>query len=177
MWSLMRLVAIAVVMAAGVGAASAQVVDPVTGISVSSIDPMDSALALSGQGGNAAAEMSADSIAMLQAQADKPSNVLAADTTSSPADFGEQAVTPREAQPMILPKGGTFKGPVTVTIQELDTNAIVYYTLDGSKPTSVSAVYSGSITVAANEKVRAMAVEQHMLDSGVSTNKYKVKAL
>ncbi len=65
--------------------------------------------------------------------------------------------TPALPPPTITPAGGTFNQSILVTVMASDTNATVYYTLDGSLPTTNSAVYTGplrlthTLTVSANE--------------------------
>jgi len=46
--------------------------------------------------------------------------------------------------PAINPAGGTFVSSVRVTLQAPETNATLYYTLDGSLPTRVSLAYTNS---------------------------------
>jgi hypothetical protein len=67
--------------------------------------------------------------------------------------------TPALAPPAINPPGGTFNLPVTVTLQSSDTNAAIYYTLDGSLPTLSSALYSSPFVLTSNATVFANAAE------------------
>jgi hypothetical protein len=55
---------------------------------------------------------------------------------------------PAVAPPVITPNGGNFVGPVSVTVTPPDTNAQIYYTLDGSIPTTNSFQYTGLINIA-----------------------------
>jgi hypothetical protein len=48
--------------------------------------------------------------------------------------------------------------PATVTISGGFTNGIIFYTLDGSTPTTSSPVYSGPITLTSNATVQAMSL-------------------
>jgi hypothetical protein len=50
---------------------------------------------------------------------------------------------PALAPPTISPTGGTFTGGVTVTILPPDPDATVYYTLDGTLPTTNFLPYTG----------------------------------
>ena len=67
--------------------------------------------------------------------------------------------TPALAPPVISPGGGTFTGPVLVTLQPPDTNATVFYTLDGSLPTTASLSYSAPFTLTNTATVSANAFE------------------
>jgi hypothetical protein len=64
--------------------------------------------------------------------------------------------TPALAPPVITPGGGAFIPSVTVTLQGPDTNAVLYYTLDGTLPTTNSFHYTSpvlltnSLTLSAN---------------------------
>jgi len=48
--------------------------------------------------------------------------------------------------PVITPNGGSFQALVPVTVTNLNPNATIYYTLDGSLPTTNSLRYPGSLT-------------------------------
>ena len=52
---------------------------------------------------------------------------------------------PAEAPPVLNPDGGNFIGQVGVGLAAPDTNAVIYYTLDGSLPTTNSLKYTGLI--------------------------------
>lgn len=58
-----------------------------------------------------------------------------------------------------LNPGAYYSAPQTVTITCDTTDAIIYYTLDGSKPTTSSAVYSTPITIDSNITLKAIAVK------------------
>jgi hypothetical protein len=67
--------------------------------------------------------------------------------------------TPALAPPVLTPSGGTFNGSVSINVLPPDTNAVVYYTLDGSLPTTSSFVYSNAIFLTNTATVRANAFE------------------
>ena len=67
--------------------------------------------------------------------------------------------TPALAPPIITPNGGNFIASVNVTVQPPDTNATIYYTLDGSLPTTNSLRYSGPINLFSSATISANAFE------------------
>jgi hypothetical protein len=69
------------------------------------------------------------------------------------------------APPTILPAGGTFVEGVAITIQPPDTNALIYYTLDGTLPTSNSLSYNGPFNLTNTATVSAIAFESNLLNS------------
>jgi streptogramin lyase len=61
------------------------------------------------------------------------------------------------AAPVISPSGGSFSTVQTVSMTDTIANAVIYFTTDGSAPTTASAVYSQPFRVAQSETIRAMA--------------------
>src|SRR5262249_7919799 len=57
---------------------------------------------------------------------------------------------PALAPPTITPNGGTFSEPVTVTLQPPDANAAIYFTTNGSLPTTNSLRYTAPFIVSNN---------------------------
>ena len=57
------------------------------------------------------------------------------------------AGTPALAPPTITPNGGTFSPFVNVALTTPDTNALLYYTLNGTLPTTNSFLYAGPLTL------------------------------
>ncbi|MBR6771728.1 MAG: chitobiase/beta-hexosaminidase C-terminal domain-containing protein, partial [Lachnospiraceae bacterium] len=74
--------------------------------------------------------------------------------------------------PVFSPKGGTYTAVQTVTIKTATQGAVIYYTEDGSVPTTSSKVYSKAITVDKNMTLKAMAVKEGMKNSQVATAEY-----
>jgi uncharacterized repeat protein (TIGR03806 family) len=66
--------------------------------------------------------------------------------------------TPALAPPTITPMGGTFFSSVNVTLQAV-TNAAIYFTLDGSLPTTNSLLYSNAIHLTNAATISANAFE------------------
>ena len=84
---------------------------------------------------------------------------------------------PALAPPSITPDGGSFFSKVQVTLTPPDTNAAVYYTLDGSLPTTNSSLYSGPFSLAANATVSANAFETNYNNSVAATASFLVTPL
>lgn len=77
---------------------------------------------------------------------------------------------PPVLMPLINPPTGTYTTPQSVTIMDQMSNATIYYTLDGSTPTTGSSVYSGAIPVSSTETIQAIAAATGYPDSGVASS-------
>jgi hypothetical protein len=78
------------------------------------------------------------------------------------------------ATPVISPHGGTFHAAHKVTITDATKGAVIYYTTDGSPPTTKSKVYKGSFTVSATETVKAIAITTGLPNSAIATVKFTI---
>jgi hypothetical protein len=78
------------------------------------------------------------------------------------------------AAPAISPNGGSFSGPVTVSLGSATSGAQIYYTTNGSAPSTSSALYTGAFTLSASATVRAKAVKSGMSDSGESSASFTI---
>jgi len=76
------------------------------------------------------------------------------------------------ATPTMSPAGGTYTTAQSVTLKDVTTGASIYYTLDGTNPTTSSTLYTGPITVNSTETIKANAVAPHDTQSSVVTAKY-----
>jgi hypothetical protein len=94
-------------------------------------------------------------------------------------------VVPRvTATPLILPNGGTFTRKVKVKMTCSTPGATIYYTIDGSDPTTASAIFPAPrqrkvqkivITGAGVYTVKAMAVASGFNNSPIATSTYTVR--
>lgn len=84
------------------------------------------------------------------------------------------AGTPAAAPPRIAPPGGTFLDSVWITLQPPDTNAVLYYTLDGSLPTTNSLRYSSPFLLASSAQVTANTFETGFINSVATRGQYAV---
>jgi N-acetylneuraminic acid mutarotase len=78
------------------------------------------------------------------------------------------------AAPVFTPAAGTFSSVTTVSISESTPGATVYYTTDGSQPTTNSPVYTAPLTVSSSETIQAIAIENDGLASPVSSAMYTI---
>ena len=97
------------------------------------------------------------------------------------SDIGAAAYTvtlPTAATPTFSPAGGSYTGAQTVTISSTtpisSPNAVIYYTTDGTTPSTSSTVYAGPITVAGSETVKAIVAGTYYNPSAVASATYTI---
>lgn len=69
---------------------------------------------------------------------------------------------------------GTYTSTQTVSIADATPGAIIYYTTDGSTPTTGSSLYSGPITVSSSATVKAIATATGYTVSAVASAAYVI---
>jgi hypothetical protein len=77
--------------------------------------------------------------------------------------------------PAFTPPAGTYSGQQSVIISDTANNATIYYTSDGTPPTTSSTVYSGPIAVSASETLKAVAVVSGYQTSVAGKASYVIK--
>ena len=80
------------------------------------------------------------------------------------------------AAPKFSLAAGRYIEPQTVSIRCSTEGAAIYYTLDGTKPSASSALYSEPITIAETTTLKAVAVLNDGEESKVATAVYKIGA-
>jgi len=84
----------------------------------------------------------------------------------SPRDTGG---TPTVARPVINPPGGNFTEPVTVSLSTTTSGAAIYYTLNGTTPSTSSMLYSRPFELEQTATVKAIGVLSGYSDSPVAS--------
>jgi Chitobiase/beta-hexosaminidase C-terminal domain/MBG domain (YGX type) len=79
------------------------------------------------------------------------------------------------AKPVCTPNGNVFSSPPMVTLTDATPGAVIYYTTDGSTPTTSSTLYTGPITVTKTELIEAIGVAKGYLNSVVTIQNYRLK--
>lgn len=77
------------------------------------------------------------------------------------------------AMPAATPPGQSFTGAnVSVTLATITPDADIYYTTDGTEPTSSSTKYSSAISITQTTTLKAIAIKAGMVPSSVMTEVY-----
>lgn len=76
------------------------------------------------------------------------------------------------ATPTFSPVAGTYTGTQSVAISCSTPSSTIFYTTNGTTPTTGSAVYSGPLTVSANETIKAIATATGFTQSNVGSAGY-----
>lgn len=75
----------------------------------------------------------------------------------------------RVAAPTANPASGSFAGSIEVALSTNTSGAEIYYTIDGSIPTTASTLYTGPIKVSEDTIIKAIAVKTDMKNSYIMT--------
>ena len=88
--------------------------------------------------------------------------------------WGVIGTTSTAAMPELNPAPGTYTSTVNVTLSDTTSGATIYYTTDGSTPTTSSTKYAAAIAVSATTTVKAIAVASGFNNSAVATGVYTI---
>lgn len=98
-----------------------------------------------------------------------------ANGTGNVPTFYKKVAANQVAMPTFSIAGGTYYSAQSVELSCATSGATIYYTTDGSTPTTSSSVYSTAIPVSATTTIKAFAVATGMTDSDVATATYTIE--
>lgn len=78
--------------------------------------------------------------------------------------------------PTFSPVAGTYNSTQSIAITTATSGATIYYTTDGSTPTTGSTVYSTAISIAASQTIKALGVKSGMTNSAIGTAAYTINS-
>jgi poly(hydroxyalkanoate) depolymerase family esterase len=101
---------------------------------------------------------------------------FAVDAAGKKSAVQTQVYTVNTPAPTITPSlaGNTFGGPVTVSLTSNDATASIYYTTDGTTPTTASAKYSAPLTFSATTTLKYFGNNTAGYSSQVQTQTYTI---
>ena len=89
--------------------------------------------------------------------------------------YGVLDLAPAAAAPTFGPAPGTYTSAQNVSLLDTTSGATIYYTLDGSTPTTASTVYSNPLNISGSTTINAMASAVGLNNSTVSTGTYTIQ--
>ena len=101
---------------------------------------------------------------------------IATATNFTNSSVGSAAYVITAATPTFSPAGGTYASTQTVTIASTTPASRIYYTTNGTTPTTASTRYTRPITVATSQTVKAIATATNFPNSSVASATYTIKA-
>ncbi len=78
------------------------------------------------------------------------------------------------ATPTFSPVAGSYTGTQSVTISDTTSGATIYYTTDGSTPSSSSTHYTGAISVSASKTIKAIGEKSGDTNSSVASATFTI---
>jgi hypothetical protein len=95
---------------------------------------------------------------------------------SASSDSLTETIQAAQATPPIFsPAVGTYSSPQNVTLSDATSGAVIYYTINGSTPTTNSTLYSGPILVSTTETIKAIATATGFTQSAVASGEYVIQ--
>lgn len=100
---------------------------------------------------------------------------IAAGNGFGPSQVASGTYTIQAATPSFSPLPSTYSRPQSVTLYDSTTGVIVYYTTDGSTPSSSNGTaYTGAIQIATTTTIKAIAIGTGYTPSAVATGTYTI---
>jgi hypothetical protein len=120
-----------------------------------------------------ATNLTPDTVAIEMSTLSSPGSITLPPFSATALDYSASGST-AAAAPIFSPAAGSYTIPQSVTINDATSGTTIYYTTNGTTPTTSSSVYSGAITVNSAETLEAIAVETGYTNSAVSTAAYTI---
>ncbi len=90
--------------------------------------------------------------------------------------YGPVGTNPVVATPTFSPAPGAFGSSQAVVLADSIPDAVIYYTTDGTPPSTLSSVYSSSITVSSTTTIQAIAAAPNSSNSALAAGTYFITA-
>jgi chitobiase/beta-hexosaminidase-like protein len=95
------------------------------------------------------------------------------------ADYGNSRVRKvtvnLTATPAFSVGAGTYAGAQSVKLSDATSDSVIYFTTDGTTPTTASARYSEAISISATGTLKAVAISPGYAPSAVASAKYTIQ--
>ena len=79
--------------------------------------------------------------------------------------------------PRFSPKTGSFLGPQDITLTSATSDAQIYYTTNGSDPTTSSTLYTAPVHLTSTATIKAVAAKAGMATSPIVTSTYNIEEI
>jgi sugar lactone lactonase YvrE len=130
--------------------------------------------------GTGQAGYSGDNGLATQGQIDQPGgvavdangNIFIADSSNNRIREVSIGIPSAVVAPIFAPPGGTYTTVTNVSLSTPTTGASIFYTLDGSQPTTASLKYSSPIALSTSRTINAIAAQTGLTTSAVVTASY-----
>ncbi|MGD0505292.1 MAG: chitobiase/beta-hexosaminidase C-terminal domain-containing protein [Steroidobacteraceae bacterium] len=99
-------------------------------------------------------------------------------TQSAVTAYGLLATIPTAASPVMSPPPGSYTSAQSVTLTDSTPGAVIYYTTDGTTPTTSSAKYSvgTAVQISSTQTLQAIAAASGYSNSGVTSGVYTISS-
>jgi hypothetical protein len=94
----------------------------------------------------------------------------------SPESSASFTITAQTPAPAFSPAPGTYTSAQSVSLSDTDASATIYYTTNGTTPTSASNVYTSPIAVASSLTIHAIAIDPSLQNSSVASATYTIQS-
>ena len=84
------------------------------------------------------------------------------------------ALPGKVARPVATPAGGNYTSVQIVNLTTATPDAAIFYTLDGTDPSTGSSYYTSAITISETKTLKAIAIKTDMIDSDILTVTYTI---